>query len=111
MVREKRAEGITSTVYEYFKDHRGVEVNVNDMADATYLTKQQIFGAITNLRKKGITIKAPIKGWYLYTHTDANGSKAVTMKSKAEVITLLESGDLLLNVEGKLYIASELEIQ
>jgi biotin operon repressor len=106
-----RQSGVSSAVLKYLQRHRGIEVEAGDIAEGMNLTRQQVTSAIAHLRENGTVIDSPHKGWYVYRGTEATAHHAVTLRSKAEVVSLLNDGQLLINVEGVIYVASELEIQ
>jgi hypothetical protein len=101
--------GINGEVLKYLRDHTNQEVAFMDIAEHLNLTTLQVSGAVSYLRKT-CRINRPRNNWAIYRGSNSEGT-AVSVKSKAEVVTILEDDKLLLNIEGKLYIAYELEVK
>ena len=82
-----------------------------DILEALNLDKiDQVHGAITNLRSGGHTIESNHRGWYVYKGSTGKQNGPVSVKQKAEVVALLEDDRLLVSVEGKLYVATEINV-
>lgn len=109
----KYQSGVSNAVYRYFQAHRNLEVHISDVMADTNLSHRQVSSAVSHLRSKsGITIDSPRKGWYIFRGGAANGSREIVPhKAKAEVLALLDDGQVVLTIEGSLYIAAELEVE
>jgi biotin operon repressor len=104
----KSSIGITDEVLIFLKKNKNTNLIIGEVADATGVTTQQVSMAVNNLRRSGVKIDSPKRGWYIYR--GGNTNHRASKDSKAEVVTVLDSGELLLKVEGTLYVATELEI-
>jgi len=105
-----KTQGVSDGVLKALRLYANQEVHYSDIAKDTGFTDLQVMGAISHLKRhNNINIQTPRRGWYLYK--PGGGQKSVAVKAKAEVVALLEDGTVLLTIEGKLFVASELEIQ
>lgn len=111
----------TKQVLGYLDDHPCIEIHYQSIASALGMTPNQVFGAISALRRRGkVTIDSPRKGFYVYRPVrevtvdplpvvEIDGV-VVPHREQAEVVALLADGRLLVTVEGVLYVATELVI-
>jgi hypothetical protein len=97
----------TAVLQALIRNYKNVEVEAGDIAEDAGITRTQAVAAIQNL-KKNSDITSPRKGWYLY-RGPLNGGQAITVKAKAEVVSMLNDGRLAINVEGRLGIWKEVE--
>jgi len=105
-----RTGGITDAVLMALRKSANQETHINDIMADTSLTKAQVQGAVSSLRNAhGMNISIPRRGWYVFHPGGA--PTTVTVKAKAEVQALLEDGRVLVVIEGKLFVAKELEIK
>jgi biotin operon repressor len=103
-----RTAGVSDAVLKALRKNANQEVHYDDLAADSGFTGLQVQGAISHLRRdNGINIESPRRGWYVYK---PGGNSSVTIKAKAEVVALLEDEQVLLTIEGKLYVATQLEI-
>jgi hypothetical protein len=101
-----RQPGRSAAVLKMLQANKGKELHIGDISDTLGLTPTQITGAISHLRHK-FEIVSQSKGWYRY---NGNGTDLVRVESKATVVALMKDDRVLLDIEGKLYVAYELEV-
>lgn len=105
-----RQHGVSDTVFKYLRTHANQELHADDVATDTGLERRQVISAMNTLRSNNsVNITSPRKGWYQYTPGGA--PQHVEVRAKGEVVAFLEDGGLLMTIEGKLYLAHELDIQ
>lgn len=102
----------TRKVLKYLREHTGQELHFRDVADGAGVTERQVMTSVSYLaRNHGARIDKPRKGWYIYRGDAAHGATTlVRMKGKCTVVAMLEDGRLLIECEGKLYTATELQL-
>jgi len=102
-------DGPSSKVLDYMRKNRNVEINAEDIASGTGLTRNQAMQAVSYLRKSW-DITNPTQGWYVFKGAKGTKSEQVRINSKAKVISLLSDNRVLVEIEGDLYVASRLEV-
>ncbi len=107
-----KSNGNSDVVLRELMRQRNVEVSLDDLTDATKLTRSQVTMAISNLAKSS-NINKPRRGWYVYRGplAAAKHEAIVPHKAKAVVTALLADGRVLVTIEGVLYVASELVVE
>jgi len=103
------ANGPSSQVLNYMRNNRNVELNAEDIANGTGLTRNQVMQAVSYLRKSW-DITNPSSGWYVFKGAKGSKSEQVRVNSKAKVISLLSDNRVVVEIEGDLYVASRLEV-
>lgn len=111
--RQNGTFSISATVLDCFRQHCREELHYTDIETATGFSNPQVMSAIAHLRKQGRSIVSPLKGWYVYDGDDCttNGVAPVTARSTAKIIDVLADGRPLLTIDGRLFVAAELDIQ
>lgn len=103
--------GIGNAVLDYLQKNRNVEVSLNDMENDLPFDRMNIASTISHLGKNW-DIYRPSKGWYIFKGAKKSKDEKGTLsvKAKAQVVSILQDDRLLVEVDGYLYVATPLEI-
>lgn len=108
---------LTSVVLDFFRTNPDDDFHYTDIAKATGITETQVFSSVAHLRRSGHTVDSPLKGWYRYvgppkkTADQLPLDETVSVGARATVVSVLRDGRPLLSLDGRLFVASELDIE
>lgn len=105
----KRKGPVNTKIMPYLKAHVGEEVHIDDIVAATGLEHKQVVNGMYTLSKT-TRITKPRQGWYIYRGPGRSSSTRVNVKAKVTLVLLLEGDRILIECEGKLYVATELDV-
>ena len=99
-------------IANYLRNHIGLSLTTQDIADETGVLKNTVSGVIQRLELRGWEIKHPFgRGSYLFTGKMENEEKESSVVKTPQIMEVLgqtKKGDLLVRAEdGSLWKASE----
>jgi len=104
-----RVQGRQNAILHYFEGRVGMTCMLDDIEKELGWKRQWVTSAIGALRRN-YTIESPSKGVYIYKGPGKSGSEIVPLHAKAQVVAVDSDGKLVVQVEGRLYVAYELEL-